>query len=509
MPSASSSVSADVPVFYGQIVLSLGDAGASTWSCSASAATPGLDSRPQVTRPTSSAADVAAGRGRLASGADDASSSSTRAASRRVLAWHVVRARPPPAADWNVIVDATTGHVDRTPGTGSTRPTASGSIFDPNPVQDGGDTAGFVDANDADGDSTHRRPRDRPCPDPPRLGQHTQGRLRRPHRHRVSPARHFRICRARRTPRPATTTTPAVDDPLRGGERLLLDHRGAEADPEPRLQRRQQPVDSGRRPLLRRRQLVLLAPLPGASLRRRRRRRCGGCATSSCTSTATRFRTTRYPASGPVNIEQGAIGEGFGDFFAGMVYLDHGQRDLRVLDAPLLHRRLGCRPRTTTSPARTIGSGCLRWIDGTRRVRPEADLGAYSGTPARSTTTALLVGGDDLHLRGPGRQRRGPQQRPPPRVRLADAARPDHGHHGVRRPSRVDDRLRPQHLQVRASGADPQLRERAQHREPPAASRLPPPRTDSGSCPDTGPRPDAGARPAAGARAQIRPRPKP
>ena len=54
------------------------------------------------------------------------------------------------------------------------------------------------------------------------------------------------------------------------------------------------------------------------------------------------------------------------------------------------------------------GSGCLRWIDGTNEGTG-ADIGTYGGTPVRGAQRRpLLVGGDDLHLRGPRRQRRRP-----------------------------------------------------------------------------------------------------
>ncbi len=77
--------------------------------------------------------------------------------------------------------------------------------------------------------------------------------------------------------------------------------------------------------------------------------------------------------------EQGAMGEGFGDFFAGMYYLESGnatyQQQRRYCiadwDAVSYNPVVGA----------TDGSGCLRWIDGTDES-DGSDIGAYSGTPS-------------------------------------------------------------------------------------------------------------------------------
>ena len=54
--------------------------------------------------------------------------------------------------------------------------------------------------------------------------------------------------------------------------------------------------------------------------------------------------------------EQGAMGEGFGDFFAGMFYLDKGNARHEAA-APLLHRRLG---RDLLQPSRPGATG--QWL---------------------------------------------------------------------------------------------------------------------------------------------------
>ncbi len=84
------------------------------------------------------------------------------------------------------------------------------------------------------------------------------------------------------------------------------------------------------------------------------------------------------PGFGP-GIEQGAIGEGFGDFLAGMYYLDHGNATYQST------RRycIGDWDATSYNPFNgpNDGSGCLRWIDGTSEING-SDIGAYSGTPS-------------------------------------------------------------------------------------------------------------------------------
>ncbi|MEA2168261.1 MAG: hypothetical protein QOF76_1561, partial [Solirubrobacteraceae bacterium] len=77
--------------------------------------------------------------------------------------------------------------------------------------------------------------------------------------------------------------------------------------------------------------------------------------------------------------EQGAMGEGFGDFLATYTYLQDGnaayQADRRFCvmewDATAYNPVDGSNP----------GSGCLRWVDGTSEV-DGSDIGTYSGTPS-------------------------------------------------------------------------------------------------------------------------------
>jgi hypothetical protein len=90
----------------------------------------------------------------------------------------------------------------------------------------------------------------------------------------------------------------------------------------------------------------------------------------------------QVPGFSPVNnTEQRAIGEGFGDFLAGMYYVDQG-------DATYQSTRrycIGDWDATSYNPvtAGNAGSGCLRWING-RNEDTGADIGTYGGTPSQA-----------------------------------------------------------------------------------------------------------------------------
>ena len=85
------------------------------------------------------------------------------------------------------------------------------------------------------------------------------------------------------------------------------------------------------------------------------------------------------PGFGPgKNTEQRAIGEGFGDLLATMYYLDRG-------NGPFLSARRFCFgdwDATTSNPANggAAGSGCVRWINGREEITG-GDIGIYIGTP--------------------------------------------------------------------------------------------------------------------------------
>ncbi len=90
----------------------------------------------------------------------------------------------------------------------------------------------------------------------------------------------------------------------------------------------------------------------------------------------------QVPGWGPgSDTEQRAMGEGFGDFLAGMYYSDKGDQAYQNA-----HKYcIGEWDATSYNPVvgGNSGSGCLRWIDG-RDQNNGNDIGTYSGTPTQS-----------------------------------------------------------------------------------------------------------------------------
>ncbi|GIV96854.1 MAG: hypothetical protein KatS3mg057_1511 [Herpetosiphonaceae bacterium] len=89
----------------------------------------------------------------------------------------------------------------------------------------------------------------------------------------------------------------------------------------------------------------------------------------------------QVPGWGPgSNTEQRAMGEGFGDFLAGLYYIDSG-------DSAFLSAYRYCIGEWDAASYNPIvpdnpGSGCLRWIDG-RSERDGSDIGVYKGSPVQ------------------------------------------------------------------------------------------------------------------------------
>jgi hypothetical protein len=89
----------------------------------------------------------------------------------------------------------------------------------------------------------------------------------------------------------------------------------------------------------------------------------------------------QVPGWGPGgNTEQRAMGEGFGDFLAGMYYVSKG-------DATFLNTYKYCTGEWDATSYNPVvggnsGSGCLRWIDG-RSQSDGSDIGTYSGSPTQ------------------------------------------------------------------------------------------------------------------------------
>ena len=156
--------------------------------------------------------------------------------------------------------------------------------------------------------------------------------------------------------------------------------------------------------------------------------------------------------------EQGAMGEGFGDFLAGMLYMNRGD------SADQATRRYCIAEWDVTSynpvdPANP-GSGCLRWINGIDESTG-ADIGQYSNTPDEvhndgrfwsAGMTCIFEGlGGDLAARDKALKLV---------HRLAAEPRPDFRQHRLRGPDRVHDQRRSEPLRRCRRRADPHLRRR-------------------------------------------------
>ncbi len=86
----------------------------------------------------------------------------------------------------------------------------------------------------------------------------------------------------------------------------------------------------------------------------------------------------QVPGWGPVkNTPQRAMGEGFGDFLAGMANIGKGNAGYQATAAKYC---IGDWDATAYNPAGSPGGGCLRWING-RNESSGQDIGAYPGHP--------------------------------------------------------------------------------------------------------------------------------
>ena len=295
-----------------------------------------------------------------------------------VLAWHVVLPTAEPPADWNLIVDARTGAV--VDSWNAIADANSASIYDPSPVQTAGTYTGFNDANDANsaaltGARVTGFPLTRLNPavdtlkgdfaDLTATGIDQTGTL--PYTPGAAHVRHpgLRLHARRR--------------PLRGGERLRRDHRRPDQDSAAGLHRRQQSLDPGRRPLRQRDKSFYSSEDHALHFGD------GGVDDAEDADIVLHeyghsIQDNQVPGFGPgiSDTEQGAIGEGFGDFFAGMYYLEHGNATYQA------NRRYCIGEWDATSyndfTGANNGSGCLRWIDGTDEF-DGTDIGQYPGTP--------------------------------------------------------------------------------------------------------------------------------
>ena len=89
----------------------------------------------------------------------------------------------------------------------------------------------------------------------------------------------------------------------------------------------------------------------------------------------------QVPGWGPlINTEQRAMGEGFGDFLAGLYYVQQGDATHMSSYRYCIGEWNAVSYNPVTGP--TNGSGCLRWING-RDESDGTDIGSYPGVPTQ------------------------------------------------------------------------------------------------------------------------------
>ncbi len=364
-----------VPVFDGQIAMRFGDDGALGWVLSSATSARPPSRRPNVTAEQAfSAADVATGRGQLRlAPTTDLVVYPTGAAS--VLAWHVVVPTTAPA-DWNVIVDASTGQVITS--WNAIQENNSASIYDPNPVQTAGTYTGFHDGGDAD---TAKLTANRITGFALTHLNGSVNTLKGDFADLTAPG----ISQGGTLPYVPGSAHSATRD----YNYKRSDNRFEEASVYSAITRAQSLIQSLGFDNANNRSIPVDVHYYSADnsfysdADHALHFGDGGVDDAEDADVVLHeyghsIQDNQVPGFGP-GIEQGAIGEGFGDFFAGMFYLNHG-------DATYQSTRRYCIAdwdATSYNPFNgpSDGSGCLRWIDGTNEF-DGSDIGAYSGTPS-------------------------------------------------------------------------------------------------------------------------------
>ncbi len=367
---------AGVPVFNGQIVLGFDGGGALPWVRSSATGEAPESMRPRVSAAeaqSAAAAATGAAELRLAQTADLVVYPTDEGS---LLAWHVVRPTVEPA-DWNVIVDASSGAV--VGSWDAITDANSASIYDPNPIQAAGTYTGFADGNDAD------------------TAKLTANRITGfPLNHLNPSVRTLRGDFANLTGTGITGSTlpytpGAARSPTRDYNYKRSDDRFEEASVYSAITRTQSLIQS-----------LGFTDANNRSIPIDVHYYSSDNSFYSSTDHALHFgdggvddaedadivlheyghsiQDNQVPGYGPgFNTEQRAIGEGFGDFLAGIYYFNHGK------PAYLSTRRycIGDWDAVSYNPFSGAGngSGCLRWIDGTNEGTG-ADIGSYGGTPS-------------------------------------------------------------------------------------------------------------------------------
>jgi hypothetical protein len=354
-----------VPVFDGQIALSYDRAGNLDMVQSSAIPEPQLDLAPAISR---AGALAAAGLG------DGASAKLVvyPEASAPILAWHVERATSVPSSDSNAIVDAQTGAVIRSWDATQDATFVGATAFDPNPVQTSGDTSlinnNAVIPGDPDLDNNAAVDAFQAVVDLHHLTNVTA--LSGDFANVVFPV----------GVAPDTYSRVDTPSPLQANfEAVNAYHAVTEA------QQKIQDLgfnDVNNRPV----DLLVNADAQDNSNYNPADKAItygfGGVDDAEDSEVVLHeyghaIQDDQVPGFGSGD-EQGAMGEGFGDFFAGMFYLDKGNSAYEATRRYCIAEW----DATTYNPVDpgNPGSGCLRWINGTDES-DGSDIGKYSNTP--------------------------------------------------------------------------------------------------------------------------------
>lgn len=345
---------AGVPVFDGQVALAYDRAGELDMVQSSAIADPGLDLTPAV---SAGAAEEAAGLGDAASAElvvypNDGAP---------ILAWHVERSTLAPSSDHNAIVDAQSGAlVRRWNAVQDGTATAPSSVFDPNPVQESGNTS-LADGND--------------LTDVP-AGNYVSVTL--DHLDSTSAlAGDYANVTFPVTAQPGIFTRTDLQSRFEANNAYY-----AITEAQKKIQSLGFPNFFNAPTAL----LVNADPQDNSNYNPATKAITYGSGGVDDAEDAEvvlheyghAVQDAQVPGFGSGD-EQGAMGEGFGDFLAGMLYLDEGNAAYEST-----HRRYCIAEWDATSynpvDPSNQGSGCLRWIDGTDET-DGTDIGAYPGTP--------------------------------------------------------------------------------------------------------------------------------
>ena len=366
-------------MLYGEIVLAFADRGSLSWVRSSAISEPPASMHALVDRGRAyELANAAIGEGTALRSAPTIERVIYPTGDASVLAWHVVLPTASPPADWNLIVDARTGAV--VDSWNAIADANSASIYDPSPVQTAGTYTGFADGADANTAAltnaritgfplTHLNPSvdtlkgdfaDLTAPGIDQTGTlpYVPGAAHSATRdynfmradNRFEEASVYAAITGAQTKIQQLGFNDANNRSIPVDVHYFTDDNSFYSSDDHALHFGDGGVDDAE-------DADIVLHEYGHSIQ-----------------------DNQVPGFGPgvSDTEQGAIGEGFGDFFAGMYYLDHGNATYQST------RRYCIGEWDATSyndfTGANNGSGCLRWIDGTNEF-DGTDIGQYPGTP--------------------------------------------------------------------------------------------------------------------------------